>query len=133
MLTAWLLQLLGQGETAVEVLAAQAEITVANASQHLQRLPRAGLVNSQKEPHKMLYRLADDAIFSLLAGRCGRLPSAISQSPLTHLGLFSGARHLKPLLRRELRRRIQQKHVTYSRCGRWSSLWPATYPIRRYQ
>ena len=62
-----LLELLAQGERSVETLAGLADLSVANASQHLQHLRRAGLVSARKSGHYVLYRLADDAVVSLLA------------------------------------------------------------------
>src|SRR5207247_3908452 len=60
-----LLELLAQGERSVEALAAQAGLSTANASQHLQALKRAGLVESQREGLFVHYRLADPAVFEL--------------------------------------------------------------------
>lgn len=62
-----LLDLLAQGERSVEVLATRADISVALASAHLQGLRRAGLVTSRREGNRILYRLADDDVFALLA------------------------------------------------------------------
>src|SRR4030065_2385246 len=57
-----LLDLLCQGERTVEVLAAETGMTVANASQHLQVLRAARLVESEKEGVFVRYRLADQAV-----------------------------------------------------------------------
>jgi rhodanese-related sulfurtransferase/DNA-binding transcriptional ArsR family regulator len=62
-----LLDLLAQGERSVEVLASRADISVALASAHLQGLRRAGLVASRREGNRILYRLADDDVYALLA------------------------------------------------------------------
>ena len=62
-----LLDLLAQGERSVEVLATRADISVALASAHLQGLRRAGLVTSRREGNRILYRLADDDVYALLA------------------------------------------------------------------
>ena len=62
-----LLDLLAQGERSVEVLASRADISVALASAHLQALRRAGLVAARREGNFVLYRLADDDVYSLLA------------------------------------------------------------------
>jgi rhodanese-related sulfurtransferase/DNA-binding transcriptional ArsR family regulator len=62
-----LLDLLAQGERSVEVLATRADISVALASAHLQGLRRAGLVASRREGNFVLYRLADDDVYALLA------------------------------------------------------------------
>jgi rhodanese-related sulfurtransferase len=57
-----LLDLLAQGPRTVEALAAQAALSVANASQHLQVLRGAGLVESEKKGLYVEYRLADDDV-----------------------------------------------------------------------
>lgn len=62
-----LLDLLAQGERAVEVLASRADISVSLASAHLHALRRAGLVTSRREGNFVLYRLADDDVYGLLA------------------------------------------------------------------
>jgi DNA-binding transcriptional ArsR family regulator len=63
-----LLELVAQGERSVEDLAQGVGLTVANASQHLQHLRRAGLVAARRQAKFVLYRLADDAVLAMLAG-----------------------------------------------------------------
>ena len=60
-----LLELLAQGERTVESLAAEIGISMASASQHLQALRQAALVDSRKEGLYVHYRLADPAICDL--------------------------------------------------------------------
>ena len=57
-----LLDLLCQGERTVEVLAEEAGMSVANASQHLHVLRAARLVEAEKEGVFVTYRLADQAV-----------------------------------------------------------------------
>jgi rhodanese-related sulfurtransferase len=57
-----LLDLLCQGPRTVEVLADQAALSVANASQHLQVLRIARLVEAEKKGTFVEYRLADDQV-----------------------------------------------------------------------
>ncbi len=61
-----LVEILAQGERSVEALSKQAGLSIANTSQHLQRLRRAGLVTSRQSGHFVLYRLADEAVMNLL-------------------------------------------------------------------
>ena len=67
------LELLAQAERSVEQLARLTGTTVANTSQHLQKLRQAGLVAGRKEGLYVYYRLAGDEIVGLLAsiGRAG--------------------------------------------------------------
>src|SRR5438045_9796318 len=60
-----LLDLLGQGERSVELLARACELSVANASQHLQALYAARLVEPRREGQRILYRLADPSVAAL--------------------------------------------------------------------
>ncbi len=57
-----LLDLLCQGERTVEVLAKESSLSVANASQHLQVLRAARLVEAEKEGLFVIYRLADQTV-----------------------------------------------------------------------
>jgi rhodanese-related sulfurtransferase/DNA-binding transcriptional ArsR family regulator len=60
------LELLAQGERSVEQLATMTGVTVANTSQHLQKLRQAGLVVGRKEGQFVFYRLAGDEVVGLL-------------------------------------------------------------------
>src|SRR5687767_8204118 len=57
-----LLDLLCQGPRTVEALAEQAALSIANASQHLQVLRAARLVETEKKGLYVEYRLADDEV-----------------------------------------------------------------------
>ena len=59
------LELLAQSERTVESLADETGVSMANASQHLQALRHAGLVDSRKEGLFVRYRLADHAVMEL--------------------------------------------------------------------
>lgn len=61
-----LLERLAQGGASVENLANTADLTIGNASQHLQHLRRAGLVTAQRSGKQMIYRLTDERIVNLL-------------------------------------------------------------------
>lgn len=61
-----LLERLAQGDASVDTLANTTDLTVGNASQHLQHLRRAGLVTAQRSGKQMFYRLTDERIVNLL-------------------------------------------------------------------
>jgi len=67
------LELLAQTERNVEQLATLTGATVANTSQHLQKLRQAGLIVGRKEGLYVFYRLAGDEVVGLLSalGRVG--------------------------------------------------------------
>src|SRR5260370_2529889 len=60
-----LLEVLAQGEHSVEDLAKETGMSVANASQHLQVLRAAQLVEVRREGVYIYYRLADEQVFTL--------------------------------------------------------------------
>lgn len=60
-----LLELLAQGERTVDSLANEIGLSLANASQHLQALRQASLVESRKQGLYVHYRLADPAVFNV--------------------------------------------------------------------
>ncbi|HKY48976.1 MAG TPA: metalloregulator ArsR/SmtB family transcription factor [Acidimicrobiia bacterium] len=61
-----LLDLLAQGERPVDEIARALEITIANCSQHLQVLRRAGLVASRRDGNRVWYGLASETVVQLL-------------------------------------------------------------------
>jgi rhodanese-related sulfurtransferase/DNA-binding HxlR family transcriptional regulator len=69
-----LLELLAQGERSVEELSRLTGVTVANTSQHLQRLKQAGLILARREGTFVKYRLAGDEVVALMdaLGAAGR-------------------------------------------------------------
>src|SRR5690349_5898170 len=62
-----LVEQLAQGERSVELLATRTGLSIANASQHLRQLRRAGLVASRRDGKFVIYRLSDEAVLDLLA------------------------------------------------------------------
>jgi rhodanese-related sulfurtransferase/DNA-binding transcriptional ArsR family regulator len=60
------LELLAQGERSVDQLATLTGVSVANTSQHLQKLRQAGLIVGRKEGLYVYYRLAGDVVVGLL-------------------------------------------------------------------
>jgi rhodanese-related sulfurtransferase len=60
-----LVDVLAQGERSVDALAAEVDQSVANTSQHLQVLARAGLVATRRDGNRVVYRLASDAVADL--------------------------------------------------------------------
>ncbi|TPJ14408.1 metalloregulator ArsR/SmtB family transcription factor [Mesorhizobium sp. B2-7-3] len=62
-----LLEHIAQGERSVERLAELGGLTVANASQHLQHLRRAGFVETRRDGKRVFYRLGVGPIEAVLA------------------------------------------------------------------
>lgn len=106
-----LLEQLAQGERGVEALAAKIGVTVANGSQHLQQLRRAGLVTSRRAGKAVIYRLSDDKTLVLMD-----LLGKIAQQNLTVVddilkGLSDGVAP-EPITRAELSARLKEGSVT---------------------
>jgi rhodanese-related sulfurtransferase len=62
-----IVDLLAQGERSVEEIATEIDQSVANTSQHLQVLARAGLVRSRRQGTRVFYRLASGRVSELWA------------------------------------------------------------------
>src|SRR5919202_1097067 len=62
-----IVDVLAQGERSVEEIASEIDQSVANTSQHLQVLARAGLVRSRRDGTRVIYRLASDRVADLWA------------------------------------------------------------------
>jgi len=62
-----IVDVLAQGERSVDELAGEIAQSVANTSQHLQVLARAGLVRSRRDGTRVYYRLASDRVGELWA------------------------------------------------------------------
>jgi rhodanese-related sulfurtransferase/DNA-binding transcriptional ArsR family regulator len=60
-----IVDVLAQGERSVDELSGEVEQSVANTSQHLQVLARAGLVRSRRQGTRVVYRLASDEVAAL--------------------------------------------------------------------
>jgi rhodanese-related sulfurtransferase len=107
-----LLEFIAQGERPVDALAAMAGITVANASQHLQALRRAGLVAARKDGQRVLYRLAGDDVVQLYGALRGVAESRLAEVRQL-VGEFLGDRHsLEAVPAKELLERARKGLVT---------------------
>jgi rhodanese-related sulfurtransferase len=107
-----IVELAAQGERSVEALAGQAKLSIANASQHLQLLRRAGLLASRRDGKRVLYRLSDPLVLELTAvlGRVAERNLAGVREVIG--GYFHERDALEPVTRRELARRLKDDLVT---------------------
>jgi ArsR family transcriptional regulator len=98
-----LLEQLAQGERSVEMLAQKTGLSIANASQHLQHMRRAGLVTARRDGKFVYYRLADDAVLDLLAA-LGRLAERnVAEVEQIVRGYFHERDSLEAVSREDLR------------------------------
>jgi ArsR family transcriptional regulator len=106
-----LLELVAQGERSVERLAECTGLSVANVSQHLQHLRRAGLVTSRRQAKFVLYALADEGVLALLAALHSVAERNVGEVDRLLRGYFHERDALEPISRTELLRRIKAKAV----------------------
>jgi rhodanese-related sulfurtransferase/DNA-binding transcriptional ArsR family regulator len=107
-----LLELVAQGERSVEDLAERSGISVANASQHLQHLRRAGLVAARRQAKFVLYRLADEAVLSMLAAMQKVAERNLGEVERILRSYFHERDALEPVSRAELTQRMKKGRVT---------------------
>jgi rhodanese-related sulfurtransferase/DNA-binding HxlR family transcriptional regulator len=109
-----LIEQLAQGPRSVEALADRVGLSLANASQHLQQLRRVGLVSTQRDGKRVIYRLADDAesdIVWLLAAL--RLVAERSVASMERIvaAYFRARDQLEPIAAKELLTRLRHGDV----------------------
>ncbi|MBE7481558.1 MAG: metalloregulator ArsR/SmtB family transcription factor [Polyangiaceae bacterium] len=107
-----LLDLLCQGRRTVESLAGEASISVANASQHLQVLRAARLVESEKKGLYVEYRLADDEVCKFFLALRGLAESRLAEVEQVTRAFFEQRDAMEALEGDELLRRVKSGEVT---------------------
>src|SRR5438105_4902769 len=106
-----IVDVLAQGERPVDEIAAEISQSVANTSQHLQVLARAGLVRSRREGTRIFYRLAIDRVADLWAAMrdvAVRHVAEVNVLADEYLGERDGVEQLSAT---ELERRLAQGDV----------------------
>jgi rhodanese-related sulfurtransferase/DNA-binding transcriptional ArsR family regulator len=107
-----LLEQLAQGERNVEDLADKLGLSVANASQHLQRMARAGLVASRRDGKFVHYRLSDDVVLDALAALRRIAERNVAEVDQVVRSYFDQRDSFEPVTRRELLKRARGGTVT---------------------
>src|SRR5262245_36265731 len=107
-----MLEYLAQGERSVEALADMTGLSVANTSQHLQQLRRAGLTLARREGLYVFYRLSGDSVVRLLAAL-----RAVGQEHLAEVDklvktYFESKDSLEPVSAKELLTRARAGVIT---------------------
>lgn len=108
---AQLVDVLAQGERSVEELATEIDQSLANTSQHLQRLLRSGLVTSRREGTRIHYSLASPAVGRLwrtMVETAEAHVAGLDQLAEAYVGDRSG---LATMTRDELRTRLREGDV----------------------
>jgi rhodanese-related sulfurtransferase len=106
-----LLDLLCQGERTVEALATETEQSVANASQHLQVLRAARLIEGSKEGLYVTYRIADPAVGEFVRSIRVLAEKQLAEVERISRRFFEGRRGLEPIDRDTLIKRVRKGEV----------------------
>jgi rhodanese-related sulfurtransferase/DNA-binding transcriptional ArsR family regulator len=107
-----LLEFLAQGERSVEALAKVSGLSIANTSQHLQQLRRAGLVTTRRVGQNVFYQLAGNEVVTLLD-----VLRAVGEKQLAEVDrlvqtYLKVKDHLEPIPAQELLKRARAGQVT---------------------
>jgi rhodanese-related sulfurtransferase/DNA-binding transcriptional ArsR family regulator len=107
-----LLDLLCQGPRTVEALAGQAGVSVANASQHLQILRAARLVDAEKNGLYVEYRVADEEVSRFFVALRGLAESRLAEIDQVASAFFDQRGTPEAVDGDELLRRVKNGEVT---------------------
>ena len=106
-----LLDLLCQGARTVEALAAEAELSIASTSQHLQVLRAARLVETSKEGLYVTYRIADSAVGDFVRSIRVLAERQLAEVEQISRRFFEAKRDLEPIDRDALVKRVRKGEV----------------------
>jgi rhodanese-related sulfurtransferase len=104
-----LLDVLAQGPRSVERLAAEIGQSMANTSSHLQVLLRAGLVVTQRDGNRVVYRLAGEAVEDLWAGLRATAEAHVAALDRLSLEYLGDRSELETMTRAELAERLRRQ------------------------
>ncbi len=102
-----LIDLLAQGERPVDALAKEAQMSIANASQHLQVLLAARLVETRRDAQRIYYRLASSSVIDLWLALRRTAESQLAELPSVAREYLGDPDAFEPIDRDELARRIE--------------------------
>jgi len=106
-----LVDVLAQGERSVEDLAAEIDQSVANTSQHLQQLLRAGLVRTRRDGTRIFYSLASARVTDLWLAVRDIAVAQVAEIDRLAIAYLGDRSDLQTVSREELRRRIEAGDV----------------------
>jgi rhodanese-related sulfurtransferase/biotin operon repressor len=106
------LELLAQAERSVEQLATLTGTTVANTSQHLQKLRQAGLIVGRKDGLYVFYRLAGDEVVQMLSAMSRVGEAYVAEVEQIVRLYFAHKDELEPVPAKELLERARKGLVT---------------------
>jgi rhodanese-related sulfurtransferase/DNA-binding transcriptional ArsR family regulator len=101
-----LIDLLLQGERSVDALARETQMSIANASQHLQVLLAARLVESRRDAQRIYYRLGAPSVVELWLALRRTAESQLAELPVVAREYLGDPEGFEPIDREELARRL---------------------------
>lgn len=107
-----LIEHLAQGARSVDLLATKVGLPIANVSQHLQTLRRAGLVQAERDGKFVNYRLTDDTVLSLFASVRSVAERHLAEVDRIVQGYFEARDSMEPVTREGLAARMRDGLVT---------------------
>jgi len=107
-----ILEHLAQGECGVDALSARVHLSIANTSQHLQNLRRAGLVTSRRDGKFVFYFLSEETVLTLLASLRRVAERNVAEVSKIVRGYFADRDTMEPISREELLKRSHAGLVT---------------------
>ncbi|AZO08460.1 MULTISPECIES: metalloregulator ArsR/SmtB family transcription factor [unclassified Mesorhizobium] len=103
---------LAQGARSVEALAAKLGQPIANISQHLQALRRAGIVTAERDGKFVHYSLSDDSVLSASASLRAIAERHLAEVDRIARGYFHARDEMRPVGRDELQALMRDGLVT---------------------
>ncbi|MFK0690469.1 ArsR/SmtB family transcription factor [Mesorhizobium sp. IMUNJ 23033] len=107
-----LIEHLAQGPRSVEALAMKLGLPIANVSQHLQTLRRAGLLSAERNGKFVNYRLVDDSGLAAFASVRTVAERHLAEVDRIVRGYFEARDDMEPVTRQELAMRMHDGLVT---------------------
>jgi|SRR6185369_2202404 len=107
-----LLEQMAQGERSVDVLAERTGLSVANTSQHLQQMRRAGIVAARREGKFVFYSLTDEAVLDVLAALRHIAERNVAEVDRVIRSYFDNRDSLEPMTREQLLEQSRAGMVT---------------------
>jgi len=106
-----IVDVLAQGERSVDEIAGEIGQSVANTSQHLQQLLRAGLVTTRRAGTRTHYSLAGDGVFALWAAVRDVAAAQLAEIDRLAAAYLGDRSELHTITRSELRDRLRRREV----------------------
>jgi len=106
-----ILDVLAQGPRSVEELASEIDQSVANTSHHLRTMARAGLLESDREGTRIVYRVASPKVTELWRALRDVASEQVAEIDRLARGYLGEPDGFEPVVHEELLRRLRRKDV----------------------